>query len=514
VQAAVDALKGAVPYVNVRYVPFCFMQGYEEHVCAYPQKIYDPFEWSQRLLAMFQRHFLEDPARFDRYLLDVVEKHAGDLRHEPGCIPAEVADAAFVARNRRKYVKSEACAECRFHHICDGLERGYSACHGFEELNPLPGERITDPLEFRRRFYDGYERCLVPAERRARPAGPRINVRGGPGAVGTVSVVIPTFNRSPILKRCLEALSGQSLDADVEVLVVDDGSTDETERTATSFDSRLPVRYLRQAHAGPAAARNLGVREARGELIVIINDDTIAAADLLKGHLALHRFFGPNDRVAVLGGRRFPPGKARRVMNFLFEGVPLYTPLHEEERGWRDHKRFITFNISAPRQAFYRYGFFDESFPTPLVEDIELGWRWQKAGCRVFFEPGIGALHDHEMSVDGWDDHVTRLYTNKLIMFEKHPQARPEKYFMNVTPVEMSLFVARAQGLMERFRAELKAVEGMCVDDLTGRQFMGRRIAGPEDFLALAKRIAPDYKRYRSFAHYLEHRAGEVAAAG
>ncbi len=505
VQAAVDVLRGAVPYVNVRYVPFCFMPGYEAHVCAYPQKVYDPFEWSQRLLSLFQRRFLEEPERWGRYLLDVVGKHAPALRQGPGCIPADVADLAFVARNRGNYVKAESCAECRFHHICDGLEQGYSQVHGLGELRPVPGEAVADPLEFRAGFYDGYERHLA----RPRPAAPRIDVHAGPSALRTVSVVIPTYNRCAILGGCLEALADQGLDADLEVLVVDDGSADETERTVADLAARLPVRLLHQAHAGPAAARNLGIREARGELIVIINDDTIAGEGFLAGHLKLHRFFGPNDRVAVLGARRFPSGTARRVMNFLFEGVPLYTPLHEEARGWRGHKRFITFSLSAPRRSFHRYGFFDESFPTALVEDIELGWRWEAAGCRVFFEPDIRATHEHLMTVDGWDGHITRLYRNRRIMFDRHPLSRPDRYFMDIAPEEMAMFVAHGREFMETFRAELAAIEGEDVDALAGRRFMGHTLAGPDDLLALVKQIAPDYKRYRSFAHCLEHGAAE-----
>jgi GT2 family glycosyltransferase/pyruvate-formate lyase-activating enzyme len=507
VRAAVDVLKDAVPYVNVRYVPFCFMSGYEAHVTTYSQKIYDPFEWSQRLLALFRRDMLEQPDRYGPHLLSVLREQALDVRHEPGCIPADVADRAFVALNRRNYVKAESCTQCRFHHICDGLEQAYSQCHGVVELKPVPGERITDPLEFRRHFYDGYESYLVPPQRPVRRARPHIDVHAAAGAIGTASVIIPTYNRSPVLRRCLEALCGQPINADLEVVVVDDGSADDTERVVAAFEGRLPVHFLRQTHAGPAAARNLGIRQARGELIVIINDDTIAGAGFLAGHLSCHRLFGPNDRVAVLGARCFAPQTARRVMNFLFEGTPLYTPLHEEERGWRDGKRFITFSLSALRQSFYRYGFFDEDFPTALVEDVELGWRWGTAGCRVFFEPDIRATHDHLMTVDGWDDHITRLYTNRAIMFERHPQARPRGYYMDVTPQEMETFVRCGREFMERFRSDLKAVEGLVVDDLAGRTFMGRRIAGPEDFLALVQQIASDYKLYRSFAHCLQHAA-------
>ncbi len=432
----------------------------------------------------------------------MVEKHAGALRRSPGCIPADVADLAFVARNRSNYVKAEGCADCRFHHVCDGLEQGYSQVHGTGELRPVAGERVTDPLEFRAGFYDGHERHLA----KPKPEAPAIDVHARPDAVRTVSVVIPTYNRSAILGRCLEALGGQALDAELEVLVVDDGSTDETERTVAGFDGRLPVRLLRQEHAGPAAARNLGIREASGELIVIINDDTIPDEGFLAGHLRAHRFFGPDDRVAVLGARRFPPDAARRVMNFLFEGVPLYSPLHAEERGWRGYKRFITFSLSAPRRSFHRFGLFDEGFPTALVEDFELGWRWERAGCRVFFEPAIRAAHDHLMTVDGWDGHITRLYQNRRIMFERHPLARPKRYFMDVEPEQMAAFVAHGAGVhgtLPRGAAGRSRARTSTRWRVT-RSWAGRS-RGRTTSWTLVKQIVPDYKRYRSFAHRLEH---------
>ncbi|HUU22887.1 MAG TPA: glycosyltransferase family A protein, partial [Phycisphaerae bacterium] len=118
-----------------------------------------------------------------------------------------------------------------------------------------------------------------------------------------LSVIIPTFNRAPILGKCLEALAGQSCDGGLyEVLVADDGSSDATRATVRDFAQRGSprVRYLQQENSGANAARNRGIGLARGAILLFINDDTIATPDMLAEHLAAHDLY-PDDWVAVLG---------------------------------------------------------------------------------------------------------------------------------------------------------------------------------------------------------------------
>jgi GT2 family glycosyltransferase len=92
----------------------------------------------------------------------------------------------------------------------------------------------------------------------------------GPGVPGLVSVIIPTYNRAGIVGAAIESVLEQS-HADVEVIVVDDGSTDETRGIVESYGPR--VRYLAQANAGVSAARNVGLMNARGEFIALLDSD-------------------------------------------------------------------------------------------------------------------------------------------------------------------------------------------------------------------------------------------------
>ncbi len=90
----------------------------------------------------------------------------------------------------------------------------------------------------------------------------------------TVSVVIPTYNRAALLPRALESVIAQTF-LDWEIVLVDDGSTDETESVAADYANRLGSRFihLRQDNAGSSAARNRGIDAARGEFIAFLDSD-------------------------------------------------------------------------------------------------------------------------------------------------------------------------------------------------------------------------------------------------
>lgn len=102
--------------------------------------------------------------------------------------------------------------------------------------------------------------------------------------VTSISVVIPTYNRAAYLPATVESVMAQSVQVH-EILIVDDGSTDETERIVHSFAG--PIRYFQQRNRGPAAARNLGIREATGELIALVDSDDLWEPDKLARQLVL-----------------------------------------------------------------------------------------------------------------------------------------------------------------------------------------------------------------------------------
>lgn len=213
----------------------------------------------------------------------------------------------------------------------------------------------------------------------------------------TLSVVIPTHNRRRILTRALWALADQHMDLpELEVIVVDDGSTDETPSEVAALSPTFPfrLRYLRQSNLGPAAARNRGIEAASGELIVFIGDDILAQPGFLRHHRQAH-LDHPQPHVAVLGLTSWHPELEA-------------TPLAQWWEDWRfryrallagkepDFSFFYTSNISAKRDFLLDGGLFDESFPDAAYEDTEFGYRLRRHGLEILFEPRAAAYHLHQ----------------------------------------------------------------------------------------------------------------------
>src|SRR5262245_2023039 len=114
-----------------------------------------------------------------------------------------------------------------------------------------------------------------------------------------VSIVIPTYNRRESLCRTLYSLFQQDFPmSDFEIVVVIDGSTDGTEEMLCSLEPPCALRWFVQENQGASAACNRGVEEARGELIVFVDDDNLAAPQLIREHTSSH---ADNPNKAVLG---------------------------------------------------------------------------------------------------------------------------------------------------------------------------------------------------------------------
>jgi len=92
-----------------------------------------------------------------------------------------------------------------------------------------------------------------------------------------ISVIIPTYNEEKVIAECLSSLSSQS-EKDFEIIIVDDGSTDKTSEIVENFS----VKFLKQQHQGPAMARNLGAKEAKGKILVFVDADMTFDKDFLK----------------------------------------------------------------------------------------------------------------------------------------------------------------------------------------------------------------------------------------
>ncbi|WP_414552993.1 glycosyltransferase family 2 protein [Anabaena sp. CCY 0017] len=205
------------------------------------------------------------------------------------------------------------------------------------------------------------------------------------------SVVIPTYNRQPILEKCLRALEVQDLSAsssvtDYEIVLVDDGSSDRTLEWLAAHKEEFPhVRWFQQDHAGPAAARNLGVSKALGDTIIFIDSDLVVLPNFLQAHADALVQGGE-----TLGSDRFfTYGAVINTCNFDHPTAEPYK-ITDFSAAF-----FATGNVAIAKHWLEKAGLFDTSFQLYGWEDLELGVRLKKLGLKLIKCPAAVGYHWH-----------------------------------------------------------------------------------------------------------------------
>jgi len=211
------------------------------------------------------------------------------------------------------------------------------------------------------------------------------------------SVVIPTYNRIGALQTVVAAVQDQArpYGTEVEIVVVDDGSSDGTSDWLAAYGGEPGFRFIRQKNSGPARARNRGVEEATGELILFLGDDTEPQAGWLGAHLEDHRLFGDRGPQAILGYTSFPPETDSPFLRFINEYGAQFGYLLIEDPGEVAFNFFYTSNISLPRSQLVRLGGFREDFPAAAWEDIEFAYRAVNEGLQIRYQPRARTIHRH-----------------------------------------------------------------------------------------------------------------------
>lgn len=238
-----------------------------------------------------------------------------------------------------------------------------------------------------------------------------------------LTVIIPTYNRVETLEKCLKALAGQTYrNTGFEVIIADDGSTDRTAELVAAVIKRgsVDTKYFRQEKKGPAAARNLGMKNADGEVILFIGDDIIAGPDLLERHAAWH-LKNPRENSALLGYVTWDLGlEITPFMHWLENGGPQFNFNELQDGAEADPSRFFyTSNISLKRRFLTENGFFDEEFPYAAFEDVELGCRLKDAALKLFFDRKAVAWHHHYTSLQDACKRMIKVGESKNILNRK-----------------------------------------------------------------------------------------------
>ncbi len=236
------------------------------------------------------------------------------------------------------------------------------------------------------------------------------------GAGIRVAVVIPTFNRSPVLERTLGSLSAQDYPTQLlTVVVADDGSSEDIASLVEGWNPPFDRRYVRQEHEGfgAARARNLGARSVSSDVVIFLDSDAIVGPDFVARHAGWHRD-GANS--VVIGGRVHLSAAGLEASDLASGAVDLAALEFEEHEDFRvvltrrtsglqatdeGYRAFVSSNVSLPSALFESVGGFDERFRWWGSEDSELGWRLWQAGAKFVEDPEARIYHQLDSDTAG-----------------------------------------------------------------------------------------------------------------
>ncbi|MEO6801809.1 MAG: glycosyltransferase [Granulicella sp.] len=200
----------------------------------------------------------------------------------------------------------------------------------------------------------------------------------------SISIIIPTFNGAARIGKCLDALLQQAAGRNSEILVVNDGSTDNTVEVLQQYPS---VRFITQLNAGPATARNRGAQEATGKILLFTDDDCVPMPDWIGAMLEPFR----NPEVVGAKGvyRTLQKNLAARFVQIEYEDK------YHMMAGLTSIDFIDTYSAAFLRDRFLEMGGYDSSFPVACAEDIELSYRMSARGWLMKFVPAAIVYHTH-----------------------------------------------------------------------------------------------------------------------
>jgi GT2 family glycosyltransferase len=228
-----------------------------------------------------------------------------------------------------------------------------------------------------------------------------------------VTIVVPAFNAAATIAECVSSLLALRYPREqYQVVVVDNGSTDATPRILDGF--RDDIRVLGETTRGASAARNCGIRNARGTLIAFTDADCAVEPDWLSALLTPLR----DPRVGIVGGRILSRVNANRIERF---GEFIFDQRRAIEH--EDLPYVITANCASRREVLHEVGLFDETLLRG--QDVDLAWRVLSLGYRLEYAPDAIVRHHNEHTIWGLVHEGYVHGFHGLRLTAKHAMLRP-----------------------------------------------------------------------------------------
>lgn len=223
-------------------------------------------------------------------------------------------------------------------------------------------------------------------------------------ALADYSIVIPIYNSEATLPLVLTAIFNSKLSQKSEVVLVDDGS-----KSLTKIKKIIPrfpknkIRLLKQKHLGPAVARNLGVKKAKGNLIIFLDSDVIVEPDCLS---RIVNHFKKDINLAALNGVYSKKPAKPSFFTWYFSLFKYYQWVKSSQK---DYTGFSTRLAAIKKDIFLNLGGFNARYQDALVEDYEFGYRLRKQNKVILDIKATGA-HFHPSFKQCFKNYFQRVY--------------------------------------------------------------------------------------------------------
>ena len=312
-----------------------------------------------------------------------------------------------------------------------------------------------------------------------------------------VSVIIPNYNGRRFLKTCLSAMRGQTYPADkLEVILVDDASTDDSVDYVYHYFPEVQVLQLPH-NSGLAVACNQGAKMARGDIIVLLNNDTEAESywvEALVKALDEHSWAGAAASKMLLFDRRTVLHSAGDMVGI--DGLPRNRGVWEEDHGQYDADRVVFGGcggaVAYRRQVWEEVGGFDEAL-FMYLEDVDLAWRMQLRGWGTVFAPAARVYH--HLSATGGGT-LASFYTGRntiWVIAKNMPSPLLRRYWRQVIGAQVRIARAaisswRGEAARARLRGQIMGLLGLPRILRRRRQIQRHRRISLEELDALLRR--------------------------
>lgn len=224
-----------------------------------------------------------------------------------------------------------------------------------------------------------------------------------------VSVIIPAFNCEKTISKTIQSILDQSY-GDVEIIIVDDGSSDSTAKIVKEFKN---IKYFYQKNSGPASARNFGAMNAKGDIVFFTDSDCIAHFDWIE--TAVKCF---NDDVAVVAGSYGIANRESLLARCIFEEIKFrHTKLMP-----KFPKAFGSYNFGVKKNVFHEVGGFNTNYTSASGEDNDLSYKILKSGHKIFFEKNAIVDHYHPEKVWKYLKEQYRHGYWRVKIYAEHPK--------------------------------------------------------------------------------------------